>query len=146
MEDLLAMARRPAISIDPNATVQQAAALMVEKNVGAVVVLAEGGKLAGILSERDVVSRVVVPRLDPDHVRVAEVMTRQVRTATPGEKPHVALETMVAFHFRHLPIVDSDGVVQGMLSVRHLLREQVGELSRRNADLANFLSADGGGG
>jgi CBS-domain-containing membrane protein len=73
-------------------------------------------------------------------------MTRQVRTALATDGSEGALATMLAGQFRHLPIVDEAGVVVGMLSVRDLLREQVGELARHNADLVNFISADGAGG
>jgi CBS domain-containing protein len=146
MEDLLALARRPAITILPTASVREVAALLLQHNVGAVVVLDDKGSLVGVVSERDIVTRVVAVKLDPDTTPVADVMTKKVRTARSNETSEAALATMVAGHFRHLPIVDEQNAVVGMLSVRHLLREQVGELSRRNADLVNFISADGPGG
>ncbi len=146
MEDLLALARRPPISIAPTATARAVAVLLLEQRVGAAVVLDERGTLVGVISERDIVNRVVAVNLDPDTTAVADIMTKPVRTVRASDTSETALQTMMHGHFRHLPVVDEAGVVVGMLSVRHLLREQVGELSRRNADLVNFISADGPGG
>jgi CBS domain-containing protein len=145
-EELLAIAKRPPISIRPDATARDAAALMTEHSVGAAIVLDERGGLVGILSERDIVTRVVAQKLDPDATRVSDVMTKDVRTAKETDSRETAMQTMASGHFRHLPIVDASGIVLGMLSVRHLLSDQVGALSRRNADLVNFISADGAGG
>lgn len=146
MEDLLAISSRPAISIRPDATVRDAAVLMAERHIGALVVLDDKARLVGILSERDVLARVVARRQNPDATPVSEIMTRQVQTAQADQTTDSALTTMLAGHFRHLPIVDGAGAVVGMLSVRDLLREQVGELARHNADLVNYISADGAGG
>jgi CBS domain-containing protein len=146
MNELLELARRPPITIAPDASARDLAKLLLEHKVGAVIVIDARGALAGIVSERDVVTRVVAKTLDPDKTRVEEIMTKDVRTARPSETSDAALQAMVSGNFRHLPIVDDGGIVIGMLSVRHLLREQVGLLSRRNADLENYISADGPGG
>jgi CBS domain-containing protein len=145
MEELKSIARCPSASISPDATARQAADLLIAERVGAAVVL-EGGKLLGILSERDLVSRVLGARRDPDGTRVSEIMTRDVRTARAGMNLRDALEVMHAGNFRHLPLVDEAGLVVGMLSIRHLLRWRVIELGARNTDLLGFISADGPGG
>ena len=143
MEDLLSLARRPPITIVPSATVRDLATLLVKHKVGAALVLDAEGLLIGIVSERDIVGRVVATSADPDKTSVADIMTKEVRTARASDTPESALQTMVVGHFRHLPIVDDAGKAVGTLSVRHLLREEVGELSRRNADLMNYIEADG---
>jgi CBS domain-containing protein len=144
--ELVAIANRSPISIPPTATVRAAALLMTEHRIGAAVVLDERGALVGIVSERDIVMRVVARKADPDTTLVSAIMTKEVRTARDSDSPESAMQTMSVGHFRHLPIVDEKGVVVGVLSVRDLLAEQLGALSRRNADLVNFISADGGGG
>jgi CBS domain-containing protein len=133
------------VSIRPDSTVLEACDLMVAERIGAMVVLDEG-KLVGILSERDIVGRVVVKRRDPEKTRVSEVMTAKVRTIAEGTSSDDALDLMHEGRFRHLPLVNAQGQVIGMLSMRHLLRERVGELSLRNADLVGFIAADGPGG
>jgi len=109
-------------------------------------VLDEASALIGILSERDIVARVVARNLDPTATRVADIMTTEVLTAEASDSSESAILTMAVGHVRQLPVVDANGAVLEMLSVLDLLEEQLGALSRRNADLVNFISADGGGG
>jgi len=118
---------------------------MAKEKVGALVVLADG-KLCGIISERDVVRRVAAKRRDPATTKVSEVMTVAVKTVTPTASAKTALELMHLGSFRHLPMVDDAGQVIGMISVRDLLRHRIDELDLKNADLVNFISADGPGG
>jgi CBS domain-containing protein len=146
MKELLRIARTPAVSTHPQATVLEVCQLMMKEVVGAVVVLDEGGKLLGIFSERDVVGRVVLPGLDAATTPVAEVMTRKVATARAGMTMDQAVGLMHHGRFRHLPLVNDDTTVVGMISVRHLLRHRVDQLDLRNADLLAYISADGPGG
>jgi CBS domain-containing protein len=118
---------------------------MLAARVGAVVVLDEG-RLVGIMSERDVVGRVVVLRRDPTKTLVSEVMTRDVCVGSPGMSSEQAMMLMHTKHFRHLPLVDAAGMVLGVLSVRHLLRDRVEQLGQTNQTLVDYFAADGGGG
>jgi CBS domain-containing protein len=145
MEELLKLARRPAVSARTGTTVHEVCQLMMTEKVGAVAVL-DDGVLVGILSERDVVGRVVVPNRDPRTTLVGEVMTRDPATASAGMSVDQALEAMHHGRFRHLPLVDASGRVVGMLSVRHLLRHHVELVDSRNANLVAYLSTDGPGG
>jgi CBS domain-containing protein len=142
--ELSQIARR-AVSIRPQATVLEASEVMVAEKIGAMAVL-EGTKLVGIISERDVVSRVVAKRRDPATTLVSDVMTADVQTISEDVTGVRALELMHQGRFRHLPLVDGEGHVVGMLSLRDLLRDRVGELALKNADLVNFISTDGPGG
>jgi CBS domain-containing protein len=143
--ELIRLAGRPVISTHPTATVQEVCEVMVKEGVGAVVVL-DGEKLVGILSERDVVRRVAARRRDPGTTVVSEVMTSPVKTVTERATSHAALEMMHEGRFRHLPLLDGDGHVVGVLSIRDLLRQRIEELDQKNADLVGFISADGPGG
>lgn len=145
MKELLEIARRPAICARPGSSVLDVCEAMMAEHVGAVAIV-EDGRLVGILSERDIVARVVLPRRDPATTAVREVMTTAVRTATDGMTIDQAVEVMHRGKFRHLPLVDGGGRVVGMLSVAHLLRQRVEDLDLQNADLVTFLSADGPGG
>jgi CBS domain-containing protein len=136
---------RRAYSIEPRASALDASRLMIEAGVGAVLVQ-DGERLVGILSERDVVGRVVVKGRDPQKTMVSEIMTGDVRTVSEGASLLSALEVMHEGRFRHLPVVDGSGKVIGMLSVRDVLRDRLGELSLKNTDLVNFISTDGSGG
>ena len=145
MVDLLDIAKRPPITTTPTATVRELCAQMVAERVGAVAVV-DGDKLVGIVSERDVVGRVVAAGRDPETTRVADVMTSELHTARAGMSTDDAVRVMHDRRFRHLPIVDAEGHVVGMLSIRHLLRVRADELNLRNVDLQNFIAADGPGG
>lgn len=143
--ELTRIAARPAASTFPKATVQEVCQSLREKKVGALTVIDEG-RLVGIISERDIVVRVVAEGRDPRKTLVSEVMTSPVRTVKEDISTREALELMHEGRFRHLPLVDAAGRVIGMLSIRHLLRDRIDELDLKNADLISFISADGPGG
>jgi CBS domain-containing protein len=142
---ILTIARSPAPTVTPEATVLDAVKVMEREKVGAVAVVRDG-VLAGILTERDVLLRVVAAGRDAKTERVAEVMTRQVSTIHPDTKETTAINIMTEKHFRHLPVVDAQGALVGMLSMRHLLRERVEILSKQLDGVTNYVGADGIGG
>ena len=104
--------------IAPGETVRAAAKTLAERRIGALLVM-EGEKLAGILSERDITTRVVAAGQDPDATKVSDIMTRDPICAGPDETALAALLRMQKGGFRHLPVVDG-GKVVGMVSVRDL--------------------------
>ena len=110
---------RRTYSVDANQTVTEAARLMAEHNIGAVVVLRDG-KLTGIFSERDVVKRVVAFGRSPGSTKVSEVMTSNPRVVTPDESIEECLFIMREFGFRHLPICE-DKELKGLVSLRDIL-------------------------
>jgi CBS domain-containing protein len=83
---------------------------------------------------------------DPEKVAVSEVMTRDVRTVTEDVMVRRALELMHQGRFRHLPVVNASNQVIGMVSIRQLMGQRIGELTLKNDDLLAFISADGPGG
>lgn len=106
-------------------TVREASRYMVDKRIGAAAVL-DGSRLAGILSERDVMGRVVARGLDPDATRVAEVMTRELVVAEKAESHEDGLRKMKQAGCRHLPVVEGGRLV-GMLSLRDLMQVDLSE-------------------
>lgn len=122
-----------AVETSPGTPVVQAAKLMRRRKVGALVVI-DDGALVGILTERDVVFRVVAAGLDPRSVPVGAVMTESPIVIPPSERFGYALSVMHDQRFRHLPVVDN-GTVVGIVSARSAmdpeLEEFVAEASRR---------------
>ncbi|MFN2512960.1 MAG: cyclic nucleotide-binding/CBS domain-containing protein [Pyrinomonadaceae bacterium] len=117
---------REPYSMKPSASVQDAAEFMAARNVGAVCVVDEEGKLLGVFSERDVVKRVVLQRSDPTSIRVGDVTSELRAVIRCDETPHQALERMELIGTRHLPVVDGERWV-GMLSMRDLMRVELSE-------------------
>jgi CBS domain-containing protein len=109
---------RDLLTVEPGDALGEVAQRMVERDVGAVIVL-EGGALAGILTERDVL-RAVAAGVQDDTV-VSDWMTRDPETMTPEDTTQHAAVLMIHGGFRHLPLVEGDDVV-GMLSIRDLMR------------------------
>jgi CBS domain-containing protein len=117
---------REPYSMKASATVQEAAEFMASRNVGAVCVVDESGKLLGVFSERDVLRRVVVQQKDPVSIKVGEVTSDLRAVIRCDETPHQALERMERIGTRHLPVVDGERWV-GMLSMRDLMRVELSE-------------------
>jgi CBS domain-containing protein len=109
---------RELLTIEPDAALVEATRRMASRGVGAVVVL-EGERLAGILTERDIL-KAVAGGLRPD-ARVSEWMTRHPETVESDDETDHAASLMIHGGFRHLPVVD-EGRVVGILSIRDLMR------------------------
>jgi CBS domain-containing protein len=117
--------------VKETATALDAAEYMADRKIGAVCVLDADEKLCGIFSERDLLNRVVVRRLDPADVRIRDVMSEPRAVIDCADTPHEALERMEQVGSRHLPVVDGDRFI-GMLSMRDIMRV---ELSEQGAEL-----------
>ncbi len=142
---LLKLADSPATSVASATSVADAVRSMIDARVGAVAVI-DDDKLKGIFTERDLMTRVVGEARDPSATTIADVMVSDPVSVTPETKRSDALDLMVEKHFRHLPIVDVDGRLLGMLSIRNLLSHQVERLSDSVTSLEQYLAADGPGG
>ncbi len=100
-------------------TAREAAKQMAENDIAAIVVTDDGGKLLGIVTERDLTRRVIAGNRDADKVTVGEIMTGDPDSLAPGDSALDALELMGTRKYRHLPVVEDDNVV-GMVSIRDL--------------------------
>lgn len=111
------------------ATAADAIREMLDKRTGAAAVLDDNRVVAGIFTERDVLGKLALDSRSAAEVPVREVMTTPVVLATSQISPAEALAVMVEAHHRHLPIVDEDGRLLGMLSMRHVLQAKIDELT-----------------
>jgi CBS domain-containing protein len=127
--NILEMCDAEAASVPLQATVEQAIRTMLERHVGAVAIIDENQRIAGIFTERDVLRRLSLAESDARKLPIREVMTTPVEMATAVTTPSEALSTMVERHYRHLPIVDEDGRLLGMLSIRNVLEAQIDVLT-----------------
>jgi CBS domain-containing protein len=110
------------VTASPQELVTGAVKRMVEREISAVVITADGttlSRILGIFTERDLTVRVVGAGRDPRRTRLSEVMTRDPDTLPPEARALEALQFMRKRHYRHLPVVE-DGRVVGMVSIRDL--------------------------
>lgn len=129
--NILEMCDADGASVPVEATAEQGIRTMLDHHVGAVAVVDENKRVAGIFTERDVLRRLSLSGREPVQTPVLEVMTTPVEMATLDTTPGQALATMVERHYRHLPIVDDDGRLLGMLSIRNVLQARIDALSRQ---------------
>jgi len=128
---LLDMCDAETASVPLDATAERAIQLMLDRHVGAVAVVDEKQRVAGIFTERDVLRRLSLSGRDPRTTPIRDVMTTPVEMATRATTPGEALATMVDRHYRHLPIVEDDGRLLGMLSIRNVLQARIAVLTRQ---------------
>ncbi|HSY90660.1 MAG TPA: CBS domain-containing protein [Candidatus Binatus sp.] len=126
---------RKVYSVEATRTVLEAARFMMEHNIGAVPVL-RNGDLAGILSERDIMNRVVAVGRTPGTTAVSEVMTANPRAVAADETIEECLFIMREFGFRHLPIVEGKDL-KGLVSLRDVLMQHAAELESQQHKAAS---------
>jgi CBS domain-containing protein len=119
------MAKRHIVSIGPDATVHEAACVMTSANCGSVLIIDAAAALVGILTERDLMTRVLAKALNPVKTVTAEVMTRNPRCIGPEMKVADAVLIMIERGFRHLPVLTGSGRILGVFSVRDALPREV---------------------
>lgn len=124
-------------SVGPTATVYEALELMADKNVGALVI-AEQGRLVGILSERDYARKVILRGRTSADTRVSEIMTTEVRTVAPTGTIDECMELMTDHRIRHLPVLDGDEIV-GMISIGDIVKEVIAHLASMVEQLESYI-------
>jgi CBS domain-containing protein len=134
------------VSVGGTATLREIAAVIASRRIGAVVVLSEDRRLAGIVSERDVVRAVAERGGEAMGLSAADIMTRDVTTATPATTVDQAMALMDEGYFRHLPVLEN-GALVGIVSVRDAVRahiqEQANEVDTLKAYVFRGAQADG---
>ncbi|MCJ8278233.1 MAG: CBS domain-containing protein [Bdellovibrionales bacterium] len=126
------------LKIPSTATITQGVEMMAAKNVGAALIT-EGRKIVGIFSERDLMMRVVSKKKDPNSTNISQVMTAKVLTISVDARPTVAMEAMFKKRIRHLPVVDANQKIIGMVSLRIVLAFIVKNLAELNRNMQEEL-------
>jgi CBS domain-containing protein len=120
-----AMSRRHVLSLAPAATVHEAACVMTRANCGSVLIIDHTSKLLGIVTERDLMTRVLAKALDPNTTPVSKIMTPNPQCVPPELKVADAVLMMIERGFRHLPVVAANGKIMGVFSVRDAMPREV---------------------
>jgi CBS domain-containing protein len=114
------------LSLGPQANVWEAACAMTRANCGSVLVMEPPDKLMGIVTERDLMTRVLAKALDPKQTSLAQIMTHHPRCVPPETRVSDAVLIMIERGFRHLPIVSADRKILGVFSIRDALPREIG--------------------
>ena len=129
------------LSLPPQTTVSAAARKMLERRVGAVVVIS-GGSLVGIVTERDINFRVVALGRSPETTLLSDVMTKDPDTLPPNASVSEALEMMQSYGYRHVP-VEQNGAVVGVVSIRDIFMEVKEDLESDILEREEFMFGSG---
>jgi len=134
---LLAFKPRALYSVAPDDPVLEAIKRMADHSVGALLVM-QGDKLAGIVSERDYARKVILKGRSSSDTPVSQIMTASVVTVTPGQSAQECMTLMTNHRCRHLPVIEN-GAVIGMLSIGDLVRAVLEEQQRAISDLEQYI-------
>ena len=139
-QQMYGIVERPAeiITISHNATIKAAAVKMFTNKVSCLIANNDNGEFIGVVTERDIVNRVVASSMDIERTTIAEIMTTKVISCSPNTPSSKVREIMTSNQIRHLPIIDN-GVVVGILSTRDLMARQLFE-DRAAAEEVAMLS------
>lgn len=119
------MSQKHVVSVASHASVRDAACIMTRANCGSVLVVDTPATLQGIVTERDLMTRVLAKALDPEKTMVSEVMTRGPYCVAPETRVADAVLIMIERGFRHLPIMNAQGKILGVFSVRDALPREI---------------------
>ncbi len=127
----------PTITIDPDASLRDAAELLCEHRIGSLLVTNARGELVGILCERDIM-RSVANRVDFDATSVVVIMTKRLIVALAGDDVSAAMNTMTQARIRHLPVMES-GKLAGVLSIGDLVNHIRDEDEKQIRYLTDYM-------
>ena len=140
IEHILRRKGRDVVTVAAADPVTAAVAVLGERNIGAVVVTADGRAIVGILSERDVVRTLASEGPGALQRTVGELMTTEVTTCAPHTTSDELMSVMTEQRIRHIPVVDDDGGLVGIVSIGDVVKTRIGELETETETLHDYLS------
>lgn len=140
VETIINRKGREVVTISPAATLGQAAALLAQHNVGAVVVSRDGSAVDGILSERDIVRRFAADDgVGTASVPVSQTMTADVHVAQPTTTVDELMQVMTTHRIRHVPVVEGGGLV-GIVSIGDVVKNRIDDLETQAESLREYVT------
>jgi CBS domain-containing protein len=121
------ISQRPVVTTSSQSSAYQAACIMTKANCGSVLVVDSSGALLGIFTERDVMTRIVAKRRNPEKTFLSEVMTKNPRSIAPDTAVSDAVLLMLENGYRHLPILSSSSKIIGVFSIRDASPREISE-------------------
>ena len=129
------------VTIEPSATVEAAIAALAEHRIGALVVLGADRRVIGILSERDIVRTFAEFGAEALTKRLAQVMTREVVTCSEAETAVSIMERMTMGKFRHIPVVERDQQLAGIVSIGDIVKHRLWVMEQEAAAMRDYIQS-----
>jgi CBS domain-containing protein len=126
------------ITIEPTASLAAAATLLAAHKIGAAIILGAGGRISGILSERDIVRAVAARGYQALEEPVGQSMTREVLTCGPDDPINSIMERMTEGKFRHMPVLDN-GRLAGIISIGDVVKQRLGEMEQESQAMRDYI-------
>ncbi len=130
---------RDVVTLGPQARISEAMNHLAEKKIGALVVTDEGGKICGILSERDIVGLIASDGAAALESPVSEAMTASVKLCHEDHTVNQVMEIMTRGRFRHLP-VEKDGKLDGIISIGDVVKRRIEDVEREAEEIRNYIA------
>jgi CBS domain-containing protein len=138
VKTILAAKGHDVVLVEPQMTLFEAAQVMTENRVGAVVILGSEHRIVGILSERDIVRAIARRGAKALDEEVSQVMTREVMTCTEDETTARVMSRMTAGRFRHLPVMKANRLI-GIVSIGDVVKHRVEEIENESEALRDYI-------
>lgn len=139
VETILAVKGDEVVTIQPAAVLSEAAAALRDRRIGALVVSADGRRIAGVLSERDVVLALAGHGASALGRTVASAMSSDVVTCRLEDAVETLMAQMTERRIRHLPVVDAGGALRGIISIGDVVKARLGQLVSENQALHDYV-------
>lgn len=140
--DILKTKGRDVATVQSGLTIDEAVAVLRERNIGAVIVTDADNQIAGVLSERDVVRKLHDPRSDFMRQPVSTIMTSEVICCGEADTVEELLALMTDKRIRHVPVV-ADGQLAGIVSIGDVVKAKIDEAEAEAAHLRDYIAAGG---
>jgi len=129
------------ISFNLETPISEIAAVIKDKSIGAVPIIDDQNKLIGIVSERDIVTKMVVEARDADLTTAQEIMTKEITSANLDDDLEQTIGVMKSKNIRHMPVTDSDGKLTDFFSIRDFLNAEIKsnqQVSRKHKNVVKY--------
>lgn len=140
VENILKRKGHDVISISPDCTMLETAKVLRENKIGAILVCEEGGKMCGVISERDIVIAIARSGGEILDRKVCDYMTTGVYTCKPADSIKNVMEIMSGRRIRHLPVVGEEGKIVGMVSIGDVVKERINETEAEAEALKAYIA------
>ena len=128
------------VCIEPTATLAAAARILAERRIGSLVVLGAGGRISGILSERDIVRSVGLRGAAALDENVGQAMTRSVATCTADDSIESIMERMTNGKFRHMPVLTQNRL-SGIVSIGDVVKDRLAAMEQETEAMRDYIQS-----